>query len=311
MTNSLNPKVITIMGPTASGKTSLAIDLAKQINGEVVSVDSALVYKDMNIGTAKPSYEERAGITHHLIDIVTPEHAYSVGDFVKDCDAAIKNIIEKNRVPILAGGTMMYFNAIVNGLNELPPSDENVRLEISAFIEEHGLEKAHTRLSEIDPTSAARVHPNDTQRITRALEVFYSSGKTLSEQQSAKKHVLPYRFSQYVIMPKERTFLHKLIEKRFDLMLQHGLIEEVSKLVENYSLNLDMPSMRSVGYRQVFQHILGEMSQDEMRERAIIATRQLAKRQCTWLRGWENATFLDSCMEQKVDVILQNIGATD
>ena len=210
------PQVITIMGPTASGKTALAIDLAKQMNGEIVSVDSALIYRGMDIGTAKPDANERAGIKHWLIDIIEPHQTYSVAEFRRDALSCIEDILARGKVPILAGGTMMYFNGLIKGLSTLPNANETVRAEIQAFIDTHGLSAAHHKLSELDPESGQRIHENDPQRIMRALEVYEISGKTITELQGIKPKALPYRFIEFSLMPQDRKVLHERIEQRFD-----------------------------------------------------------------------------------------------
>jgi tRNA dimethylallyltransferase len=300
------PTVLCIMGPTASGKTSLAIETAKALNGEVISVDSALVYTHMDIGTAKPSVKEQNGIIHHLIDIISPETSYSVANFIDDAQNTIHAVMAKGKLPILAGGTMMYFNALVNGLNELPAANQAIREHIS----EMSLHAVHQQLKEVDPISALRIHQSDSQRLNRALEVYMVSGKSLTHWQAKQKKQLPFNFSQFSIMPTERSTLHALIAKRFDQMLERGLVQEVQELLCRYSLHCDMPSMRSVGYRQVWQHLKGEYSRREMRERGIIATRQLAKRQVTWLRGWENITHLESGDRNNLQRLVQKVGAT-
>lgn len=300
------PSVLCIMGPTASGKTSLAIEAANALNGEVISVDSALVYKHMDIGTAKPSSEEQNGVAHHLIDIISPEMSYNVADFIRDAQNAIHAIMAKGKLPILAGGTMMYFNALVNGLNELPSSDSVIRQQIS----EMSLQDVHKQLKEVDSQSALRINQSDSQRLTRALEVYMVSGKSLTVWQGQQKKQLPFNFSQFSIMPSERSVLHTLIAQRFDQMLARGLVQEVEQLLMRYSLEPNMPSMRSVGYRQVWQYIKGEYSREEMRERGIIATRQLAKRQITWLRGWQNITPLESGDHNNLQRLVQKVGAT-
>tara|TARA_Y100000296_G_scaffold3793_1_gene5050 strand:- start:8669 stop:9622 length:954 start_codon:yes stop_codon:yes gene_type:complete len=291
--NTASP-VVAIMGPTASGKTALAISLAQQIGGEIISVDSALVYKGMDIGTAKPSMEERAGVAHHLIDIIDPSQSYSVSQFVYDTERLIGEILARGKLPILAGGTMMYFNALINGISSLPKSDEKVRNEIAQQAERVGWAALHDELRNIDPTSGERIHPNDPQRITRALEVYRSTGKTLTHWQQQKGARCPYNFLQFAIAPADRAVLHQRIATRFDLMLAQDFEQEVSGLYERDDLNENLPSIRSVGYRQMWQYLDGQLSKAEMRERGIIATRQLAKRQLTWLRGWERVTWLDT-----------------
>ncbi len=301
------PKVVTIMGPTASGKTALAIELAQAVNGEIISVDSALIYRHMDIGTAKPSLEEQAGIPHWLIDIVEPEQSYSVAEFCKDTIACIEDILSRGKVPILTGGTMMYFNGLIKGLSNLPNADEKTRAQIQLFIDEHGLEAAHEQLKEIDPESGTRIHQNDPQRIMRALEVYALTGKTMTALQGIKPEPLPYDFVQFSLMPEDRALLHKRIEQRFDLMLQNNFEQEVKNLRKNKALHLDLPAIRSVGYRQMWQYLDGVFSYDEMREKGIIATRQLAKRQITWLRGWEGAISLETGDSKNIDLILPYI----
>jgi len=286
--------VIAIMGPTASGKTGLALEIARQVESEVISVDSALVYKGMDIGTAKPTLEERAGVVHHLIDIIDPVETYSVSQFVKDTNVLIGDILARGKVPILAGGTMMYFNALINGISPLPKSNENVRDEITEQAQRLGWSKLHDELCSVDPVSGERIHPNDPQRITRALEVFRSTGKTLTYWQQQEGDKCPYNIAQFAIAPAERAVLHTRIATRFDTMLEQGFEKEVLKLYERSDLHEALPSIRSVGYRQMWQYLDGQLSYAEMREKGIIATRQLAKRQLTWLRGWEQVTWLDT-----------------
>ena len=296
MSNGINSAlpVIAIMGPTASGKTGLALDIAAKVDSEVISVDSALVYKGMDIGTAKPTQEERAGVVHHLIDIIDPAQSYSVSQFVNDTNALIGDILARGKVPILAGGTMMYFNALINGISPLPKSDEKIRDEITQQAQRLGWSKLHDELRGVDPISGERIHPNDPQRITRALEVYRSTGKTLTHWQQQEGEKCPYNIAQFAIAPADRAVLHERIATRFDLMLEQGFENEVVKLYERSDLHEDLPSIRSVGYRQMWQYLDGQLSYAEMRERGIIATRRLAKRQLTWLRGWEQVTWLDT-----------------
>jgi tRNA dimethylallyltransferase len=301
------PQIITIMGPTASGKTALAIELASKINGEIISVDSALIYRGMDIGTAKPGFEEQAGIKHWLIDIVDPQNAYSVAEFCRDSQICIEDILQRGKVPILVGGTMMYFNGLIKGLSSLPNADQKTRTQIQLFIEQHGLQAAHKKLSAIDPESGKRIHENDPQRIMRALEVYALTSKTMTSLQDIKPEPLPYEFTQFSLMPNDRTLLHERIVLRFDTMLQNNFEQEVTKLRKNSELHLNLPSMRSVGYRQMWQYLSGEDTFDNMREKSIIATRQLAKRQITWLRGWEGAILLQAASTENVKTILQYI----
>ena len=296
MSNGINTAlpVIAIMGPTASGKTGLALEIAAKVDSEVISVDSALVYKGMDIGTAKPTQEEQEGVVHHLIDIIDPAESYSVSQFVNDTNALIGDILARGKVPILAGGTMMYFNALINGISPLPKSDEKIRDEITQQAQRLGWSKLHDELRGVDPISGERIHPNDPQRITRALEVYRSTGKTLTHWQQQEGEKCPYNIAQFAIAPADRAVLHERIATRFDLMLEQGFEKEVVKLYERSDLHEDLPSIRSVGYRQMWQYLDGQLSYAEMRERGIIATRQLAKRQLTWLRGWEQVTWLDT-----------------
>ncbi|AFT80024.1 tRNA delta(2)-isopentenylpyrophosphate transferase [Alteromonas macleodii str. 'Black Sea 11'] len=296
MSNGINTAlpVIAIMGPTASGKTGLALEIAAKVDSEVISVDSALVYKGMDIGTAKPTQEEQEGVVHHLIDIIDPAESYSVSQFVNDTNALIGDILARGKVPILAGGTMMYFNALINGISPLPKSDEKIRDEITQQAQRLGWSKLHDELRGVDPISGERIHPNDPQRITRALEVYRSTGKTLTHWQQQEGEKCPYNIAQFAIAPADRAVLHERIATRFDMMLEQGFEKEVVKLYERSDLHEDLPSIRSVGYRQMWQYLDGQLSYAEMRERGIIATRQLAKRQLTWLRGWEQVTWLDT-----------------
>ncbi|MFT5276860.1 MAG: tRNA dimethylallyltransferase [Glaciecola sp.] len=300
------PNVINIMGPTASGKTSLAIELAKKINGEVISVDSALVYRGMDIGTAKPSLAEQDGVRHWLISIAEPEQAYSVAEFCRDAVICIDDILQRGKVPILVGGTMMYFNGLVNGLSSMPNADKNVRVQIQVFIDQHGLEAAHRRLADIDFESGKRIHQNDPQRIMRALEVHALTGKTMTELQAIKPEPLPYNFIQFSLMLGDRAKLHERIAQRFDIMLGNNFEQEVIKLRMNSNLHIDLPAIRSVGYRQMWQYLDGDYDAKEMREKSIIATRQLAKRQITWLRSWEQAILLETGNTKNIDLILQH-----
>ncbi len=296
MSNGINTAlpVIAIMGPTASGKTGLALEIAAKVDSEVISVDSALVYKGMDIGTAKPTQEEQEGVVHYLIDIIDPAESYSVSQFVNDTNALIGDILARGKVPILAGGTMMYFNALINGISPLPKSDEKIRDEITQQAQRLGWSKLHDELRGVDPISGERIHPNDPQRITRALEVYRSTGKTLTHWQQQEGEKCPYNIAQFAIAPADRAVLHERIATRFDMMLEQGFEKEVVKLYERSDLHEDLPSIRSVGYRQMWQYLDGQLSYAEMRERGIIATRQLAKRQLTWLRGWEQVTWLDT-----------------
>ena len=302
--------VICLMGPTASGKTALAVELAKALQGEVVSVDSALIYKDMNVGTAKPSEAEKQGVAHHLIDILTPDKSYSVADFVQDVSICIDDIIKRDKVPILAGGTMMYFNALQQGISHIPPANKIIRDEISQQIANKGVPALHDELSKVDVITAARIHPNDHQRVTRALEVYRSSGKPISYWHSQKQAPLAYDYHNFALMTENRALLHQRIEQRFKQMLEYGLVDEVTQLMESYSLHADLPSMRCVGYRQVLGLLNGEYDYESMVSKGIAATRQLAKRQITWIRAWQELEMLNISDNNSLQTVLRKVGVT-
>ena len=287
------PPAIFIMGPTASGKTDLAIELARSLPVDVISVDSALVYRDMDIGTAKPSAEELAKAPHRLIDIVDPTEAYSAARFREDALREMAAITAAGRIPLLAGGTMLYFRALEQGLSNLPQADEAVRQQLLDEAEKIGWQGMHARLETVDPAAARRIHPNDPQRIQRALEVHAVTGRPLTElQQERPESPLPYRPVKLVQSPWSREELRERIALRFRRMLELGFEQEVRDLLEKYDLNPDLPSMRSVGYRQMLGYIRGDLDCDEMVSTGITATRQLAKRQMTWLRREKNAIWL-------------------
>jgi len=289
-----SPLVIFIMGPTAAGKTNLAIECVEQFGCELISVDSALVYRDMNIGTAKPDAQELARAPHKLIDIIDPAEAYSAANFRKDALREIKSTLSRGKTPVLVGGTMLYYKALQEGLSELPEADEQVRAQLEADAESYGWQKMHDRLARIDPVSAQRIHPNDPQRIQRALEVYEISGKNLTEfWQLQSSQTLPYNVLKIAFFPEDRDLLKQRISQRFHQMLELGFIDEVEALRARGDLSLDMPSMRCVGYRQAWEYLDGLSTYEEMTEKAIIATRQLAKRQLTWLRKEKNANFYD------------------
>lgn len=298
------------MGPTASGKTALAIRLRQTLPVELISVDSALVYKGMDIGTAKPDAHELSQAPHRLLDIIDPAQAYSAADFRRDALKEMADIVAAGRIPLLVGGTMLYFKALLEGLSPLPSADPTVRAEIERQAAEQGWDALHHKLQEIDPVAAQRIHPNDPQRLSRALEVFFISGKTLTELTQTSGEALPYQVHQFAIAPASRELLHQRIEQRFHQMLASGFEAEVRALFARGNLHTDMPSVRCVGYRQMWSYLAGEISYDEMVYRGICATRQLAKRQMTWLRGWEGVHWLDSEMpEQAYSDVLQVIGA--
>jgi tRNA dimethylallyltransferase len=293
--NISSPPAIFLMGPTASGKSALAIQLAHRLNGEIISVDSALVYRGMDIGTAKPAMEERQGVQHHLIDILDPRESFSTGQFKTQALMLMEDITQRGRLPILAGGTMLYFNALSGGLAELPEADPAIRAKLDEELKVLGKEVLHRRLSSIDPVAAARIHPNDPQRIQRALEVFEITGKPLSAYFSdAQQAQIPYRAIKLIVAPQDRKILHQLIARRFMAMLDHGFIEEVETLYKRGDLSEAMPSIRCVGYRQIWAYLKGEYDKATMIDKAIAATRQLAKRQFTWLRRETEAISFDS-----------------
>ncbi len=286
------PKVIFLMGPTASGKTALSVELAKCINAEIISVDSALVYKGMDIGTAKPNLQERQGIPHHLIDILDPSEVFSTGEFRRQALQLIDEITSRNKVPLLTGGTMLYFNSLLRGLAVLPASDPLIREQLDKEFAVLGKQAMHKKLQAIDPQAAARIHPNDPQRIQRALEVFQISGKTISSYFEQQVNELPFRPIKLVVAPTQRKTLHMMIEKRFQKMLHDGLVDEVKILFQRGDLDVNMPSIRAVGYRQVWAHLQHDYDYQAMQEKGVVATRQLAKRQFTWLRKEKDALWL-------------------
>ncbi len=289
------PRAIFLMVPTASGKTDLAIKLHQRFPVEIISVDSALIYRGMDIGTAKPNAEELAQAPHRLIDIKDPSESYSAANFRQDALRKMEDITQQGKIPLLVGGTMLYYKALLEGLSPLPAADEGLRQEIEQKAEEIGWNGLHQELAKIDPVSAQRINPNDSQRINRALEVLYLTGKSLTELTEQKGEALPYDISQFAIAPQERQVLHQRIEQRFHIMIEQGFQQEVEKLYQRGDLHADLPSIRCVGYRQMWEFLQGEYDHQEMVFRGICATRQLAKRQITWLRGWKSPlTWLDS-----------------
>lgn len=295
------------MGPTASGKTDLAIDLCEHFDTEVISVDSALVYKDMDIGTAKPNAEELARAPHRLIDIIDPAQSYSMADFRADALQNIKELHQQGKVPLLVGGTMMYFKGLLEGLSPLPEADEAVRGELEQQAQQLGWPALHAQLAQVDPDAAAKINENDSQRINRALEVYRISGKTMTELQRTKAAALDFPVHQFAIAPSDRAVLHQRIEKRFKIMLDQGFENEVLALYRRKDLHPDLPSIRCVGYRQMWDYIAGEIGYDEMVFRGVAATRQLAKRQLTWLRGWDNLTWLESGDKQNLQRVVSSL----
>jgi tRNA dimethylallyltransferase len=279
------PAAVLLMGPTASGKTALSVAMAQAMNAEIISVDSALVFKAMDIGTAKPTEAERGGIVHHLIDILDPSEAFSTGQFRNRALELMADITARGKLPILVGGTMLYFSALTQGLAQLPEADPEIRQRLDQQLQEIGKQAMHERLAAVDPVAAARIHMNDPQRVQRALEVYEISGKPLTSFfQADEGEDLPYAYTKIIIEPKQRHSLHDKIAERFKLMLAQGLIDEVEALRQRDDLDESMPSIRCVGYRQVWSYLQGEYDFAEMQEKGIAATRQLAKRQLTWLR---------------------------
>lgn len=303
------PLAIFLMGPTASGKTDLAIQLRQQLPVEVISVDSALIYRGMDIGTAKPSKAELALAPHRLIDICDPAESYSAANFRKDALREMQEISAQGKIPLLVGGTMLYYKALLEGLSPLPSADDKVRSEIEAKATLIGWAGLHQELCKIDPISAQRINPNDSQRINRALEVFYLTGKTLTELTAQKGEALPYDILQFAIAPEQREVLHLRIEQRFHKMIELGFQQEVEKLYRRPDLNENLPSIRCVGYRQMWEYLRGDYDHDEMVFRGICATRQLAKRQITWLRGWTSPIqWLDSLQPaQALEKVLTSV----
>lgn len=303
------PLIVTIMGPTASGKTAAALAIAERIPSEIISVDSALVYREMDIGTAKPSTEERARVPHHLIDILDPLEAYSVMQFRQDALRLAADIVARGKLPLLVGGTMLYFKGLKDGLDALPQADAGLRAALDAEAAIIGSPAMHAKLAALDPVTAARLKPNDAQRIQRALEIIALTGQPMSELLSkAPKMELPFNVLPIALEPSERSVLHARIATRFDAMLEGGgLIEELEALRARGDLHLGLPSMRCVGYRQTWEYLDGAYDLDELREKGIAATRQLAKRQLTWLRSMPERHVIDCLAPTAAASILQQI----
>ncbi|MGN2389074.1 tRNA (adenosine(37)-N6)-dimethylallyltransferase MiaA [Pseudomonas syringae] len=314
------PPAIFLMGPTAAGKTDLAIELSKVLPCELISVDSALVYRGMDIGTAKPSKAQLAEFPHRLIDILDPAQSYSAADFRSDALAAMAQITARGNIPLLVGGTMLYFKALLDGLADMPAANAAVRAQLEADAQAFGWQSLHDQLAVVDPVSAARIHPNDPQRLIRALEVYRVSGMSMTahrEQQTAQSteaaasgcQQLPYTVANLAIAPADRKVLHQRIALRFEQMLDQGFLDEVLALRSRGDLHAGLPSIRAVGYRQVWDHLDGKLTREEMQERGIIATRQLAKRQFTWLRSWDNLHWLDSLASDNLSRALKYLGS--
>jgi len=293
-TNQELPPAIFLMGPTASGKTNVAVELAQRLPVELISVDSALVFRDMDIGTAKPDAATLACAPHHLINIIDPTATYSAAAFRRDALRLMAEITSRNKIPLLVGGTMLYFKALREGLSDLPPSNPEVRAALDAEIAQHGIEHLHSELARIDPETATRLPPSDTQRIQRAMEIYRISGQPMSvliaQERRAEFH---YRILPIALIPSERAQLHARIATRFKAILEHGLLDELTMLCEKYPLHQEVNSMRCVGYRQAWQFMEGEINKTQLLETGLAATRQLAKRQLTWLRSMPENTELD------------------
>jgi tRNA dimethylallyltransferase len=289
----LQPTVYALLGPTASGKSALAVKVAQKLPVEIVSMDSALVYRGMDIGTAKPGTALRAQVPHHLIDIVHPDESYSAGRWRQEAISKVEDILARGHLPLIVGGTMLYYRALSAGLDALPQADARIRATIEAQAAERGWPALHAELAQIDARAAARIAPNDAQRIQRALEVWRITGRPLSELQGVAKEDLAFDLKGIALIP-DRALLHERIAQRFDAMLRLGLVEEVKSLRKKYRLNAAMPSMRAVGYRQVWEFLENKVDRTTMRERAVAATRQLAKRQLTWLRSFPDLLRLDA-----------------
>ncbi len=288
------PLALFLMGPTASGKTELAIKLRQKFPVEIISVDSALIYRGMDIGTAKPEPWELELAPHRLIDILDPADSYSAADFRRDALDEMEKITKQGKIPLLVGGTMLYYKALIDGLSPLPSADPSIRAEIERQAEQHSWQWLHQQLAEFDPVSAERIHPNDPQRLSRAIEVYRITGKSLTELTQQKSEPIPYNVKQFAIAPKERSQLHQRIELRYQKMIEAGFKQEVEKLYDRGDLHKDLPSIRCVGYRQMWEHLEGDISLDEAIFKSVCATRQLAKRQMTWLRSWKDLVWLDS-----------------
>ena len=309
------PPAIFLMGPTASGKTGVAVDLVQTLPVEIISVDSALVYRDMNIGTAKPDLTTLARAPHHLIDIINPTEAYSAAAFRRDALRLRADITARGKIPLLVGGTMLYFKALREGLSDLPVADPAVRAELDELIALHGAPWLHTQLAAVDAITAARLSPFDTQRIQRAMEIYRIEGRPMSElikkplarerERGWGEGNLPYHIQSVAIIPNDRSVLHQRIATRFKQMLEQGLIEELQSLRKKYVLHPELPSMRCVGYRQAWQYLEGEISEVQLLETGIIATRQLAKRQLTWLRSMPENVQID-CLSDNLTQQVRN-----
>jgi tRNA dimethylallyltransferase len=295
----MDATAVLLTGPTASGKSALAMAIAERLPVEVVSVDSAQVYRAMDVGTAKPGAAERRAVPHHLIDVVDPTEAYSAARFRADAIRLVGEIAARGRIPLLVGGTMLYFKALRDGLSELPAADPDVRAAIDAEARSRGWPALHAELARVDPETAGRLAPGDAQRIQRALEVFRVTGAPFSRRLGGRTDAAPFALHAIGLMPGDRSLLHERIAARFDAILAAGLVDELRDLRARYALDPGLPSMRCVGYRQAWQHLEGEYDRAELRDRGVFATRQLAKRQLTWLRAWPGLRVFD-CFDPHV-----------
>ncbi len=304
------PLAVAIMGPTASGKTAAALEIARHVPCEIISVDSALIYRGMDIGSAKPTAEERAAVPHHLIDTLDPTASYSVMQFREDAIRLADDIIARGKLPLLVGGTMLYFKGLRDGLDDLPQADAALRAQIDMEIARHGVPALHQRLAEVDPPTAARLKPTDTQRIQRAMEIYLLTGQPMSSLLAkAPRPELPFELLPIALVPSDRSVLHRRIEQRFDAMLSGspGLMDEVKTLRARGDLHLGLPSMRCVGYRQAWEHLDGDYDFATMRDKGIAATRQLAKRQLTWLRGMDDRIVIDCLSSDATTQVLAKL----
>lgn len=302
--------VVLIMGPTASGKTDLALALAARQPCDLISVDSALVYRGMDIGTAKPSPELLQQYPHALVDILDPAESYSAASFRSDALALIEQAFARGRLPVLVGGTMLYYKALLSGLAQMPPACAQTRLQLEQQLASQGVEALHQELQQIDAVTAARLHANDAQRIMRALEVWRVSGQTMSQhfaRQQQQQAELSFQPLAVAVAPQERSVLHQRIAQRFELMLEQGFVAEVEQLKARGDLHAELPSMRAVGYRQVWDYLDGQYDAKQMQERGVAATRQLAKRQLTWLRSWPDLHWIDSLAQNKLELLLKKL----
>ena len=312
MSASQKPLAIFLMGPTASGKTALAVELVQRFPMEIISVDSALIYKGMDIGSAKPDAETLAKAPHRLIDFLDPSESYSAADFREDALKAMAEITAQGKIPLLVGGTMLYFKVLKEGIAKLPAADETIRAQLLIEAQEKGWPALHRELEQVDPESAARLNPNDAQRLQRALEVYRATGRSLTQwHKQQKTETFPYEVVNIAVSPTDRAVLHDRIAQRFHEMLTQGFYDEVKALYNRGDLDPNMPSMRAVGYRQMWDCLDGKISYAEMEERGIIATRQLAKRQITWLRSWKDLHWLDSLDPNITEKVLKILPVED